>query len=143
MENPTWWQRNWKWFVPTGCLTIALLAGGLVATIFFFATSMMQSSDAYANAMAAARSHPEVVAAIGTPIEPDGFTGGSINTSPTSGKADLSIPVAGPKGKATVYVVAEKRTGEWRMRELVVQLENGTRIDLLDDEDPAADEPDA
>lgn len=147
MTQPSWWQRNWKWFVPTGCATIVVLFGAFAATVFFFASSMMTSSDAYADALAAIRTHPDVIEAIGTPIEPDGFTGGSIKTTPSSGNADLRIPVAGPKGKATIYVVATKSAGEWAMRTLVVELEDGTRINLLGGEsdpgDPAADDPDA
>ncbi len=27
--RPGWWTRNWKWFVPTGCLGMLLLGGGV------------------------------------------------------------------------------------------------------------------
>jgi len=31
-----WWSRNWKWFVPTGCLTLILLFSLFLALIFTF-----------------------------------------------------------------------------------------------------------
>jgi len=136
MSEPSWWQRNWKWFVPAGCGTLVLLFAVMVGSIFWFATSMMRSSEAYAQAFAAATTHPAVVEALGTPIEPDGFTGGSIETTPSSGNADLKIPIAGPRGNATVYVVAVKQTGRWIMKELVVDLPGGDRVDLLADDQP-------
>ena len=138
MNEPSWWQRNWKWFVPVGCGTLVLMFAIFVASVFFMATSMMTSSEAYAKAMAAVQAHPAVASALGEPIEVDGFVGGSIDTTPSSGKADLSIPVAGPRGKGTVYAVARKHTGEWTLRELVIELSTGERIDLLAD---AADQP--
>src|SRR5438105_7409583 len=41
-----WWERNWKWFVPTGCMTLIVLAMLFVACIVFFALSILKSSDA-------------------------------------------------------------------------------------------------
>ena len=48
-----------------------------------------------------------------------------------SGNADLTIPISGPKGKGTLYVVATKSAGEWTYSKLVVKIDStGETIDL-------------
>jgi hypothetical protein len=48
-----------------------------------------------------------------------------------SGEANLSIPISGPKGKARIYLKAEKSLGRWNYSDLVVEIEKtGERIDL-------------
>jgi hypothetical protein len=32
--NPNWWSRNWKWFVPVGCLSLILLFCAFIAVVF-------------------------------------------------------------------------------------------------------------
>lgn len=127
-----WWSRNWKWFVPAGCLTVLLGFGGFVALILMSVSRMMKSSDAYRQALARAKASPAVVQALGEPLQEGFFTSGSIHVSGPSGNADLAIPVQGPKGKGTVYVAATKSMGLWSFRNLEVEVEaSGRRIDLL------------
>jgi len=138
-ENGNWWSRNWKWFVPTGCMTLILLVGGCVGSIFMVATTAMKSSDVYKDALVKAQANPEVVEALGTPITTGFFTNGSIHTSGPTGDAAFSIPLSGPKGKATIQLEAKKSGGEWTYSTLVVEVENPKRrIDLL--AEPAPDE---
>jgi len=47
-----WFGRNWKWFVPTGCMTIIVLIAAFVGGIFALVVGSMKSSDAYTLAMA-------------------------------------------------------------------------------------------
>ncbi len=136
-ETRNWWSRNWQWFVPTGCMTLLLLVGGCVGSIFYVAAGAMKSSDSYKDAVAQAQASPAVVEALGTPITTGFFTNGSVNVSGPSGDAALSIPISGPKGKATIQLEAKKSGGEWTFSTLVVEVKNPEqRIDLL-----AADEP--
>jgi hypothetical protein len=137
-ENRNWWSRNWKWFVPTGCLSLLLLVGGCIGSIIMVATTAMKSSDVYKDALVKAQSNPAVVAALGTPITTGFFTSGSINTNGPTGDAAFSIPLSGPKGKAKIHLEAEKSAGEWTFSTLVVQVENpAQRIDLLAEPEPA------
>lgn len=130
---PTWWSRNWKWFVPVGCLSSLALLAAFVGLIFVFVSGLMTSSGAYRQALAKAAVHPEVVRALGTPIKDGFFTSGQIQVSGPSGHAELAIPISGPEGKATLYLEARKSTGEWSFSKLVVELRgSGRRIDLLD-----------
>jgi len=100
-------------------LAVAGLFGvGLFAGIFFFVMSLMKSNGAYQGAVEKARKNPEVVAILGEPIEPGTFTTGSINTHNDSGRANLSIPLSGPKGSGTVRVIAEMQLGVWKFKQL-------------------------
>ncbi|HUW55128.1 MAG TPA: cytochrome c oxidase assembly factor 1 family protein [Planctomycetota bacterium] len=128
-----WWGRNWKWFVPTGCLTLIVVVGGCIAGIVGLVFSMLKSSDAYRDALAAAKASVVVQKALGTPIEEGFLVSGNINVSGTSGNANLAIPISGPKGEATIYVVATKSAGKWTFEKLDVVVK-GTheRIDLLE-----------
>ena len=102
---------------------------GLLA--FLFATGIMKQSDAYKIALARAQANPVVIEAIGSPISQTGIVSGNSNVSGAVGEANLSIPLSGPKGKATLYVVAKKSADTWFFQTMVVKIEKtGERIDL-------------
>ena len=124
------------WFVPTGCLAMlvlfALFVGGIVMLVF----GAMKSSDAYKTAVARARANPEVVAALGTPIDEGLFVSGKTNVEGSSGEADLTIPISGPKGKAKLYAIATKRAGQWTYTTLEVAIDGrDDRVNLLGGDD--------
>jgi hypothetical protein len=135
MEQPvktSWWSRNWKWFVPAGCLSMILIAGIFIALIFSAVSGMMKSSDAYKEGMNRARASAEVTEALGSPIKEGFFTSGSVNTTGPSGHAELSIPVSGPKGSGKILVVGEKSGGDWAYSKIeFVMDKSGEKIDLL------------
>ena len=129
--RPGWWSRNWKWFVPTGCLTLVVLFTVFIAGIVLIVFGAMKSSDAYKTAVARAKAHPEVIAALGTPIEEGLFVSGKTNVEGSSGQADLTIPISGPKGKAKIYAIATKAAGRWNYSTLEVAIDGrDERIDL-------------
>lgn len=133
--QPSWWSRNWKWAAPVGCLVLllpSLLLTGFVGGILAIVFGSLKSSDAYRQAYQLARTHPAVVEALGQPVEDGLFMGGSISVTGPSGSADISIPLHGPKGKGTLYVVATKSAGRWQYRTLEVAVDGrDDRIDLL------------
>jgi Cytochrome oxidase complex assembly protein 1 len=136
-----WWQRNWKWFVPTGCLTLIAVVVLFVACIVILVFSVVKSSDAYKIAVARAKSDQRVVAALGTPIKEGMFSSGKTNVNGPSGEADIGIPISGPKGKATIYVVATKSEGQWSFSKLDVKIEGtGETIDLNETESASNEE---
>jgi hypothetical protein len=131
--RPNWWHRNWKWFVPVGCLSVLLLVTAFVGVLFYAIAGLMKSSDAYRDALAKAKSSPAVVHELGKPIEEGFFTSGSIRVSGPSGDADLSIPISGPKGTGTIYLEAHKSAGVWTFSKLVVEIDTDRkRVNLLD-----------
>ena len=136
-----WWQRNWKWFVPTGCFTLIALGVLFVVCISLLVFSFMKSSEAYKTAVARAKTDHRVVAALGTPIQEGMFPSGKTNVNGHSGEADLAIPISGPKGRATIYAVGAKSDGKWTFSKLDVQIDGGETINLSkSDESDAANE---
>ncbi|SHH18690.1 cytochrome c oxidase assembly factor Coa1 family protein [Flavobacterium defluvii] len=126
-----WWDRNWKWFVPTGCLSLIVLFALFIGGIVLGVTSMMKDSDAFKESIAAAQHNKIVVEKLGNPVETDGMISGSINLHNNSGDCDLQIPLKGPKGKGTLFVVATKR-GKWNYEQMSVYIEKTKEeIDLL------------
>jgi hypothetical protein len=116
------------------CIGALALAAAFIALILTVVFGAMKSSDAYKHAMAEVKAHPEVRQAIGSPAKAGLLISGNINISGSSGRANLSIPVSGPEGDATVYVVAEKVAGQWTFNTLVVSVKaTGERINLLVD----------
>lgn len=120
-----WLERNWKWLVAISLLGIIGLFVAFVLAILLIVTSAAKSSDAYALAMSTARSSPELTAALGEPIEAGFFVTGNISVSGPSGRAELSIPLKGPKAAATLYVNARKSAGKWTIKELIAETDPG------------------
>jgi hypothetical protein len=128
----SWWARNWPWLVPVGCVGLILLLIGFVVAILAVVSASIRSSEPYRLALENARNNAEVVAAIGEPIEVGWLVSGSINVTGPSGEADLSLPLRGPAGAATLYLTATKERGKWTFEHLEVELSaNKERIDLM------------
>ena len=128
----SWWSRNWKWFVPTGCcLTPLVLGGAFGAFLVLVIFGALKQTDVYQTALARAKADQRVISALGTPIGEGWYLSGNTQVSGSSGEADLTIPISGPKGKATIYAVATKSAGEWTYSKLIVKVESsGETIDL-------------
>jgi hypothetical protein len=137
-SKPNWLERNWKWFVPLGCFSVALLFLLFVGSILVIVFSAMKSTDVYREALARAKSEPAVIEALGSPIK-DGFLlSGNTNVNGATGESNLAIPIVGPKGKGTVYVSANKLLGRWNYSGLVVEIgQTHQRIDLLQKSAPS------
>ena len=104
----------------------------LVGSIVLIVFSAVKSSDVYKDALARAKTHPAVIEALGSPVTEGFLVSGNTNVNGASGEANLSIPVAGAKGKGTIYVAATKSLGRWNYSGLVLEIERThQRIDLL------------
>lgn len=115
-----------------GCFTIALLFLAFVSAIILIVFSAMKSTEVYKEALARAKADPAVIEALGSPIK-DGFLmSGNTNVNGASGESNLAIPISGPKGKATIFVSANKSLGQWIYSGLVVEVgKTHERINLL------------
>jgi hypothetical protein len=124
---PDWWSSDSKWKIPLIILGIVLFGAGIFATV----GAAAKYSGAYSGAMDRARDSAMVRDALGSPITDGLLFNGKIEVSGTSGRANLAIPIKGPKGRGTLYVEASKDLGEWHFDRLIVVIEsNGERIDL-------------
>jgi len=136
MDQPpprNWWSRNWKWAVPVGCLLLVAVCGGglllFVSLIYGAVTGSIKSSDAYVEGRT--RANPEVTALLGEPIESGFWISGSIQVSGSSGNVDVSIPISGPKGSGTLYIVGTRAAGRWQYSTMEVEISGRTdRIDV-------------
>jgi len=123
----TWFERNWKWVLSLLCVLGLLGIAGLV----FLILTLLKSSDAYQGAISRVKNDPAAITALGSPIKEGLFFSGNINMSGSSGRADLAIPISGPKAKATAYVLATKSLGEWHFDHLIIQIDDTKlRIDI-------------
>jgi len=136
--KPNWWKRNWKWFVPLGCFSIVVLFVVFVGLVVLIVFSAVKSTDVYKDALARAKAHPAVIEVLGSPVTEGFLVSGNTNVNGASGEANLSIPIAGPKGKGTSYVSAKKSLGQWNYSGLVFEIaKTHQRIDLLQSPTPA------
>ena len=130
----THWKRN----LALGVLALVFLFVAFVGGIFFIVETSFRHSDCYIQGLARAQSNPMVIEKIGQPVTAGWLASGSINVSGPSGNADISIPITGPKGKGSIYVLAKKSAGEWNFQRLEVEIEGeDPRIDLLKTETSA------
>ena len=136
----SWIERHPLWKIPLGFATLMLLIGGFAVGTGTIVVASYRHSDVYKQAMARAIENPAVQEQIGKPIEAAWFISGSLHINGSSGNADFSIPISGPRANGSVRVIAFKRGGVWRFTYLQVNVA-GQRscIDLLADQptDPA------
>lgn len=128
-----WAQRNRLWFLPLLVVLGLSLVGGAMFGIFSMVRGQMTSHPAYVESMARARANPQVVAALGQPIEAGWFVMGNVSTNNGRGHAFLEIPLTGPKQQAKLSVAARNQ-GEgsgWEYANMTVRLGNGEEISLL------------
>ncbi|MDQ6531836.1 cytochrome c oxidase assembly factor Coa1 family protein [Flavobacterium sp. LHD-85] len=131
IQRKSWLNRNWKWLIPSGCLTLLILFGLFIGGIFYEVTSIIKDSEAYKESMTAVQNNKLVVEKLGSPIETDGMVSGNVTSTNDVRTCDVQVPLKGPKGKATLFVVGEKR-GKWKYREMSVYIEStNEKIDLL------------
>lgn len=132
-HKPSWWSRNWKWFVPTLIFVIFVLPLGACGGIVYIVMSSLKNSEVARESFARAQSNPAVIEKLGTPMQMGMWAGGSINVAPADGRAELVIPISGPKGKGVLAVSAIKTAGEWHYKVMKVSVEGGSRVDLLNE----------
>jgi hypothetical protein len=123
-----------KWIALIGCGGSLALVACLVifiGAIFLIVFGAIRSSDVYTEAVEIAQGSEAVSAALGQPVETGWFVSGSINTSGSSGDADIIIPLSGPIGKGDLVVIAFRRNRNWEFSSLYLDVEGGARIDLL------------
>lgn len=136
VRQKSWFGRNWIWVVPVGgCLTLIIIGMVFIGSIFFGVTKMFKNATPYEYALEQASQNREVTLILGNTIESDGMISGNISIENHSGYADFSIPIKGSKGTGRVFVVAEKKNGEWIYEKLYVLIkETQEEINLLEKE---------
>lgn len=134
-QPKSWWKRNWKWVVPTGgCLGLIVLFALFFGALFFGISSVLSDSQASIDAMEKVKANPDVIGILGEPIEQNGMTGGSFHTSNGYKTAEVTIPIKGPNGEATIRVEGEGVEDNWSYDKMLVYIsDTDTVIDLLEE----------
>ena len=135
VPEPSWWKRNWKWVVPVGgCLTIIFIVIFFVGSLFYGVTSMFEESEPYEYAFEKINNDPQIIELLGSPIEQNGMPQGNINWHNNSKKANMKIPIAGPDGEGTLYIVAHGEGENWTYEEIRVVIKDNDEINLLEED---------
>lgn len=123
-ERKGWFGRNWMWVLPVGCLLPVIVCAGLVASGVFFGFRAIRQSEPFRHGLELAQSNPEVVAALGEPIEAGTLINAQVQAAGNSVHFDLTIPLSGPKGKGQLIVIADEAQGsnQWTYRALQVTI---------------------
>lgn len=136
-DRRSWFERNWLWAVPLlGCLSALALplcvCGGCLGMI---CAGLRGQTSVMVEALERAKTHPDVVAALGEPVRPGVPKASRMSTDNDSGFADVRVPLEGPNGTAMLHIVARGAGGTWTYDKLEVTLDaDGTVIELpLDD----------
>lgn len=128
---------RWVFIAVGGCLTLFVVGGLGIAGIIWMVMGAVKSTDVYAEAFKRMQSSPQVQEALGTPVEAGWLFQGSVNYNNGAGTADMSIPLSGPRGEATLVAKAAKQPGEaWQYSVLEVRVSGGSSIDLRDNAPP-------
>ncbi|MBL9142850.1 MAG: cytochrome c oxidase assembly factor 1 family protein [Verrucomicrobiaceae bacterium] len=114
-----------------GCGLVIMIGVLFVAAIVFVAITFMSRSDVCAQAVAKAQASARVQEALGQPITQGWWVTGSINTSNSTGEANINFSINGPKGTAQVHAEATKVNGVWNFSVLTVTLPDGKVVDLV------------
>lgn len=134
LTPPGWWSRNWKWAVPTGCVVFVGGGVGFLFAIFALIFGLMKSTEVYETALYEAQTKTAMIEHLGNRIDDGLLFSGNMEVNPTSGYADIVIPISGQKGSGSLYVQAEKVAGSWQYYTLEVAVHGSDiSIDLLED----------
>lgn len=121
-------QRNWARAGVICWLAFPLLIGGFVIGIM----ATFNNSEAYKLSLTKATEDQAVISIFGEPIEAGWLTTGNVTISGSKGRADLSIPISGPKCSGDIISRSEKLNGEWVIHLLIVKADcNNDTIVLI------------
>jgi hypothetical protein len=135
-RKPSWWTRNWIWFVPVTIVGSFVVCAGCCTGLIFLAFNTIKQMQPYKDAVAAVQGDAQVQTLLGTPLEPSWWVAGEIDESTSGGTANFTFSITGPKGTGWVESKAQKGSSGWVTTALTVRDDaSGQTIDVV----PAAD----
>jgi Cytochrome oxidase complex assembly protein 1 len=124
-----WWSRHKLWvLVPLAILVSLAAFVGFIALIVWAVIGFMRGSDAYQQGLSRARANPAVLSSLGTPVEPGWLVLGNVELHDNSGNSDISFPVTGPSGSATIHVVGTESSGVWTYSKVDITLDGSHQV---------------
>ncbi len=141
-KQKSWFARNWLWVVPSGGCLIVIIVMIVGAGIFFTKMpDLISKTKPMQVGMTRALTNETLIDAIGEPIEVDRSREpeGEMSLKNSDGDFEMSFPLKGPDGEATLYIKAQKEDGgEWIYETLSVIVEDTQEV--IDLKNEALDE---
>lgn len=130
----SWWQRNWKWFLPASCLflvCITLLIGTNNGLTDFAQT--YADSELCQNAINEANKNDEVIEDLGKlePIDKFAIMEGNSVYSNSGKNVEITVRISGQKGKAKMDISAEKLGETWNYKIIKIRIKNPEKEILI------------
>ena len=127
IKNKTWWQKNWKWFVPISSVfsivTAAIFLSGFGETLGNY-TKAYSDSELYENALIIVRENNRVKETLGDIESINNMTilNGYVEYSDNNNSINTTIKVSGEHGKAMLDISAYLINGKWRYKDLKIRI---------------------
>ena len=128
MKQKSWWNRNWKWFIPVSAIALILTIlvssgiGGIGADL----AEAYSDTELYENALKKAKSNQKVTELLGEiePIDKLAILEGEVYYTNDNTTVNSTIRIKGVKGKAKMSIIADRINNEWNYKEINVRIKN-------------------
>jgi hypothetical protein len=136
----SWWNRNWKWFLPT-IILVFLIGFGLILTSAIDGnmtdiTQAYSENSLYENAIEKAKTNKRVLEVMGKiePLDKLAIFEGNVIYSNNNKSVLLSVRVKGNKGKGKMDISADKNGTVWEYKKINIRIKNPKEeIQILQD----------
>jgi hypothetical protein len=130
IRQENWFSRHKRLAIGGLIAAAVILLFSFILCVIFLVFGLIRDSTVTHQALARAEANSAVAEQLGSPLKMGWLVTGTIDVSPGSGDADLTIPITGPKGQGDIHAVAKRAGGVWTFKELDVLIGSRT-IDLL------------
>jgi hypothetical protein len=125
----SWWNRNWRWFLPTLILFLLLFGFVLSSAIDGNITDIAQAysdNSLYEKAIEKAKTNKRVLEVIGEiePIDKLAIIEGNVIYSNDNNSVALSIRIKGNIGKGKMDISAKKKGTIWEYKTINIRIKN-------------------
>jgi hypothetical protein len=124
-------RRRRRVLIASSVVWVVILLVAVLAWQWLAGMERLRRSQVYAEAVGRVGSHPQVLAALGQPVEAGWWVRGEFEAAEARGRAWLALPLAGPEGRGRLAAEARRQGDVWRFDRLEVALPDGTVVDLL------------
>ncbi|QXP59004.1 cytochrome c oxidase assembly factor Coa1 family protein [Olleya sp. HaHaR_3_96] len=129
IKHKSWWNRNWKWFVPVSGILLIIISvfisfgmSGIVSDL----TQAYSDTELYEKALEKVKSDQKVTELLGeiAPIDNLAILEGDIYYTNNNQTVNSTIRLKGTKGKARMDITADKINNAWEYKIINVRIKN-------------------
>jgi hypothetical protein len=128
--NKNWWNRNWKWFLPTSLILLLLVTGSVMSSVIggniIDITQAYADNSLYQNAINKAQINKRVLEILGElePIDKLAIVEGNAVYSNNNKSVTSSVRLKGSKGNGKMDILAEKNGTVWKYKAITIRIKN-------------------